>query len=168
VLFETIPSALEIEAPIAMFSAPDETLRAAAPLPLVFNLSLACRDAVHLNDGTKVSAALSSLLKARAALAKQGFSLVAVSINCMPPQFTSDLLRAASAAMDAQTASEVWDAAKRRWQPKQLQSKRWRNSLRNGLQSGRNAARASSAAAAAPRHANHSAHCGCRWEACSC
>jgi homocysteine S-methyltransferase len=129
VLFETILSALEIDALIGMFSAPDEALRVAAPLPLV--LSLACRDAVHLNDGTKVSAALSALLKAREALARQGFPLVAISFNCTPPQHISDLLRAASAAIDAHAvpsgtlrpllmvypnSGEVWDAAKRCWQ----------------------------------------------------
>ncbi|HEX4823066.1 MAG TPA: homocysteine S-methyltransferase [Candidatus Polarisedimenticolaceae bacterium] len=104
--FETIPSLPEIEAIVRLLG---ET---GAPPAWI---SLQARDEEHLADGSAIEEA--------AALASRSDRVVAVGVNCVPPERALPLLRAIRSATSKPLVAypnrgDVWDAVGRRWIPR--------------------------------------------------
>ena len=105
VAFETIPSLLEAEAIVKLLD----------DLPEVPAwISFSCRDAIAVSHGEPLSEC--------ADLCDEASGVVAVGVNCTPPQYISELLSAAADATDKPLAAypnsgEGWDAARHEWIP---------------------------------------------------
>jgi homocysteine S-methyltransferase len=98
---ETIPSIVEAEALITVL---DEFPDAYAWI------SFSCRDGHHLSDGTPFADA--------AAMVSSSDRVVAVGVNCTPPAFIGELLRAADVEtplLAYPNVGSTWDAAARSW-----------------------------------------------------
>ena len=73
-------------------------------------ISFSCRDGHHLSDGTPFADA--------AAIASSSDRIVAVGVNCTPPGFIAELLRAADVEaplLAYPNVGSTWDAAARTW-----------------------------------------------------
>jgi homocysteine S-methyltransferase len=104
--FETIPSLPETEAIVRLLA---ETEGPPAWI------SFQARDAGRLADGSPVAVA--------AAIADRSPRVVAVGVNCVPPERVEPLLRAMAAGTSKPLAAypnrgDAWDAAERRWVPR--------------------------------------------------
>jgi homocysteine S-methyltransferase len=100
--FETIPSLLEAEVLL-------ELLNDYPATPAW--LSFSCRDGAHVSHGEPFAEC--------AALADEATQIIAVGINCTPPQYVSALLESASAIHTPlvvyPNSGEHWIAAENRW-----------------------------------------------------
>lgn len=100
---ETIPSIIEAEAIVKVL---DQLPQARAWM------TFSCMDAKHLNDGTPFVDA--------AEVAASSPPVVAVGVNCTPPEFVEDLLHALSATVTKPwvvypNLGSTWDPANKRW-----------------------------------------------------
>jgi homocysteine S-methyltransferase len=101
--FETIPSLPEAEAIVRLL---DETEGPPAWI------SFQARDAARIADGNPVAAA--------AAVADRSSRIVAIGVNCIPPERVEPLLRALATGTDKPLCAypnrgDAWDATNRRW-----------------------------------------------------
>jgi homocysteine S-methyltransferase len=99
---ETIPSIDEAEALISVL---DE-------VGLPAWMSFSCRDATHLNDGTRLADAVD--------VVRSCSSLVAIGVNCTPPTFVAPLLQIAGSMGSTPLVAypnrgATWDAAAKAW-----------------------------------------------------
>lgn len=100
---ETIPSFAEARALAGLLtSAPDVWAW----------FSFSCRDGQHISDGTPIAEC--------AAFLSDYERVVAIGINCTPPRFIPDLIRAVSAATDKPiivypNSGETYDPVSKRW-----------------------------------------------------
>ena len=102
---ETIPSRLEAEVLL-------ELLEEFPTLPAW--LSFSCRDAVHISDGTSFADCV--------ALTNASSRVIAVGLNCTPPQYAEALVRAAVGVANKPVlvypnSGEHYQAAGNRWLP---------------------------------------------------
>ncbi len=100
---ETIPSALEVQAIARLLQ---ETPEWPAWI------SLSCRDAEHINDGTRIVEAVAPLLPLP--------QVVAIGVNCTAPRYVSDLLGVLAEVTDKPllaypNSGERYDAANNCW-----------------------------------------------------
>ena len=105
VAFETIPSLVEAEAILALL---DEL----PPIPAW--ISFSCRNETEVCHGEPFAECVG--------LAVESAQVVAVGVNCTPPQYISALLRSAAGATTKPLAAypnsgEGWDAARHEWIP---------------------------------------------------
>jgi homocysteine S-methyltransferase len=101
---ETIPSRLEAEVLLDLLE----------DVPVHAWLSFSCRDDVHISDGAAFADC--------AALADASSRIVAVGLNCTPPQYAGALVRAAAGATQKPVlvypnSGERYQAAGNRWLP---------------------------------------------------
>jgi len=104
--FETIPSLAEVEAIVGLLDAGDG--------PPAW-ISFQARDAHHLADGNAIAEA--------ARMASRASRVVAVGINCVPPERVEPLLRAIRPATSKPLIAypnrgDVWDPVQRHWIPR--------------------------------------------------
>ena len=104
--FETIPSLAEVEAIVRLLA------ESAGPPSWI---SLQARDDAHLADGSAIAEA--------ASIAARAHRVVAVGVNCVPPDRVEPLLRVLRAATPRPLVAypnrgDLWDAIGRRWIPR--------------------------------------------------
>ncbi len=107
---ETIPSLAEARALLRLL---DET-----PGVLAW-FSFSCRDGAHISDGTPIAEC--------AALLAMQERVAAVGINCTPPRFIPDLIRAVTAVTDKPVivypnSGETYDPTTKRWRGEAIPS----------------------------------------------
>ncbi|MEW6432085.1 MAG: homocysteine S-methyltransferase [Myxococcota bacterium] len=123
VLFETVPSAAEAEALARLFAEHPE---------VPFMVTFSTRDGAHLAHGERFAGVARALARHP--------NLVAVGVNCLPPDRVVPLLSSAAGLTVPLAASpnsgETWDASARRWVGQPLAGEDFGALVRRSLDAG--------------------------------